>query len=407
MTVSAQPADTRKTSRARARPASFDWALLLTTGALVAFGLMMVYSTTFDWSYRVYGSPTTIFMRQVTSLGLGLAAMFILARLDYHFLQRPWIAITIILGTIGLLIVVQVAGSTVFGAKRGIFEGRYQPSELAKLTVIIYLSVWLASRREHLRNVGYGMLPYAVIVGVVSGLILLQPDLSAVLTIVLVGGTLFLLAGAELLQVGIVGIISAAVASAVIAWSDTGRDRLSVYLNGLNDLTQASWHVQQAIVAFVNGGWFGRGLGESYQKFSILPTPHTDSIFAIVAEELGLAGSLVLIVLFAVLIWRGIKIAANAPDFFGAILAGGLSSWLAYEAIINIAVMVAALPFAGNALPFISYGGSSLVVALSAIGILLSISRHDPADYPKRKTRAAVDLRRRGNVARRRPARQR
>ncbi len=391
----------------KGRPVTFDWMLLLTTGALIAFGLMMVYSTTFDWSYRDFGSPTTIFMRQVQSLAIGLVVLAVLARIDYHRWEHPVIALAIIVGTVLVLVAVLAFGSTIFGARRGFIGGRYQPSELAKLATIIYLSVWLSSKRDQLHHFGYGMLPFGIIVGVVVGLITAQPDLSAALTIMLVGGTLFLLAGAEMMQIGMVAAISGLAGYTVVLFSETGRARLADYVSGLNDLTETSWHVQQAIVAFVNGGWFGRGLGESYQKFNILPTPHTDSVFAIVAEELGLFGSLLLILLFVVLIWRGIKIANNAPDLFGALLAGGLTCWVAYEAIINIGVMVAALPFAGNALPFISFGGSSLVITLAAIGLLLSISRYDATLRPERKTRASVDFRPRAKNGRRPMARRR
>jgi cell division protein FtsW len=181
----------------------------------------------------------------------------------------------------------------------------------------------------------------------------------------------------------------------VLQFYDTGRQRLADYLAGLQDLTQASWHVQQAAIAFVNGGIFGRGLGESHQKFGFLPTPHTDSIFAIVGEELGLLGCLLLIGLFVALAWRGFRIAAGARDQLGALLAAGIVCWVTLEALINIAVMVGVLPFAGNALPFISYGGSSLVVNLAAMGVLLSVSRREQQDESiPRKTRNSGLLRR-------------
>ena len=150
---------------------------------------------------------------------------------------------------------------------------------------------------------------------------------------------------------------------------------------------QASWHIKQAAIAFVNGGGFGRGLGESHQKFGFLPTPHTDSIFAIIGEELGLIGCLFVIALFIVLVWRGFKIAAHAKDTLGALLAAGITCWVGLEALINVAVMVGAMPFAGNALPLVSYGGSNLVVTLIAMGILLNISRRDESETIPRKTR--------------------
>jgi cell division protein FtsW len=213
--------------------------------------------------------------------------------------------------------------------------------------------------------------------------------------VLIVATLMFFVSGADILQMGLVGLFGSGTIWLVLQVSATGRKRLADYLIGLQDLTQASWHVKQAAIAFVNGGFFGRGLGESHQKFGFLPTPHTDSIFAIIGEELGLLGCLFVIALFVVLIWRGFKITAQARDPLGAILAAGIVAWVALEALINIAVMVGVLPFAGNALPFISYGGSNLVVTLTAIGVLLSISRRRDDETIPRKTRATVDFGRR------------
>lgn len=388
-TPNSTTATTPPAGRKKAGPLGFDWGLLLVVGVLVAFGLMMVYSTTFDWSYRDFDSPLTVFFRQVRSLLIGLVVMALVARLDYHRWKRlavPMLAITIV-----ALVAVLFLGSRVFNSVRGLLGGSYQPSELAKLVMIIYLGVWLTSKGDMIKHVGYGLIPYGVVVGVIAGLILVEPDVSATLTIVLVGAVMFFLAGADLLQIVLTGLVSGAAGYAIVMTSSTARARIAEYLAGLTNLTETSWHVQQAIIAFINGGFFGRGLGESHQKFQALPTPHTDSVFAVVGEELGLVGCLCLIALFIVFVWRGSKIAANAKDNLGAVLAAGVTIWIAVEAIINVGVMVAALPFAGNALPFISYGGSSLVVTLAGVGLLLSISRHDPDVSIPRKTRAAFD----------------
>jgi len=370
-----------------------DTMLLVVIGALLAFGMMMVYSATFDWSYRRYGDPTTIFLRQAGWLALGLVLMFIVARMDYHRWRR---LVVILMGlTLIALIGVLALGTQTFGAQRSFFNGSVQPSELAKFITIIYLAVWLTSKGEKIRATSYGLLPFGVIVGAVAGLILLQPDLSAAGTIVIVAAVMFFIAGADLLQMGLVGVFSSATAIAILQVSTTGRRRLEDYLTGVQDITQASWHVKQAAIAFVNGGFFGRGLGESHQKFGFLPTPHTDSIFAIIGEELGLLGCLFVVGLFVALVWRGFKIAEQARDPLGALLASGIVSWIGLEALINIAVMVGAMPFAGNALPFISYGGSNLVMMLVAMGVLLSVSRRGEAETLPRKTRANFDLSRR------------
>ena len=363
-----------------------DTMLLVVAGALVAFGLMMVYSTTFDWSYREFGDPSVIFMRQLRWLGVGVVGMLVAARMPYHWWRR--LSVLGMGGTLFALVGVLVIGSMTFNAQRSFFNGSVQPSELAKLVVILYLAVWLDSKSDRLHELSYGLLPFGIIVGLVAGLILLQPDLSAAATVVIVAALMFFIAGADIIQMGLVAVAAAASAFAVLQFSETGRTRLADYVTGMQDLTQASWHVQQAAVAFVNGGLFGRGLGESHQKFGFLPTPHTDSIFAIVGEELGLVGCLFVIVLFLAYAWRGFRIAALSRDQLGAIMASGLVCWVIVEALVNIAVMVGAMPFAGNALPFISYGGSSLVVMLTGVGVLLSISRHDEnTETIQRKTR--------------------
>jgi len=368
-----------------------DGMLIVVVGALVGFGLMMVYSTTFDWSYRAYNDAAYIFSRQLGWLGLGLGVMVITAAMPYRW-WKP-LSVGMMAVTLLALVGVLIFGSTTFNAQRSFFNGSVQPSELAKFATILYLAVWLDSKSDRLNQLGYGIGPFGVIVGVIAALILAQPDLSAAGTVVLVAAIMFFIGGADIIQMLIVGAVGAGTAVAVLQFYDTGRQRLADYLAGVQDLTQASWHVQQAAIAFVNGGLLGRGLGESHQKFGFLPTPHTDSIFAIVGEELGLLGCGLVIALFVALAWRGFRIAAGARDQLGAMLAAGIVSWVTLEALINIAVMVGVLPFAGNALPFISYGGSSLVVNLAAMGVLLSISRRSQSDEViPRKTRSTGPL---------------
>lgn len=362
-----------------------DTMLLVVAGALVAFGLMMVYSTTFDWSYREFGSPSVIFQRQVRWLVVGVVAMLVAARMPYHWWRR--LSVLGMAGSLVALVGVLIIGTTTFNAQRSFFNGSVQPSELAKIVVILYLAVWLDSKSDRLHELSYGLIPFGFIVGVVAGLILLQPDLSAAATVVIVAALMFFIAGADIIQMGVVAAVAAGSAFLVLQVSETGRQRLADYIAGVQDLTQASWHVQQAAIAFINGGIFGRGLGESRQKFGFLPTPHTDSIFAIIGEELGLLGCLFVIALFLAFAWRGFRIAALSRDQLGALMASGLVCWVVVEALVNIAVMVGAMPFAGNALPFISYGGSSLVVMLTGVGILLSISRRDENEKIERKTR--------------------
>jgi cell division protein FtsW len=396
-------------------PASFlrgyDMPLLVTVVALIVFGLVMLFSSSWDFSLGVYDDALHMFNRQLMWLGLGLAVAVLLAFVDYHAWRRYVVAA--MAGTILLLVIVLLMNEIRLGAKRSFFEGSVQPSELAKLVSILYLGVWLYSKRQHLHDLWLGLVPLGVILGIVGGLIYQQPDLSAAATVLILGGLLFFLAGGDLKQIGVLLVVATIAAWLVASISDTGRERVGDFLAGLKDPLQASYHVRRSFEAIVTGGWFGVGLGQSRSKLTGLPVPPTDSVFAVVAEELGLLGALVLIGLYGMLVWRGIVIARRAPDMLGTILASGLVTWIGLEALINMSVMVGLLPFAGNALPFISAGGSNLVATLAALGILFNISRQTGegtiSDEEWRSYGALVDLRwwnRRRSVSRpRRPQR--
>ncbi len=364
----------------------FDVYLVLVVAALVAFGLLMVYSTTFDWSYLEYGSPVRIFLNQLRSLGIGIVGLVIAWRFDYRILRDRRVALGIMIATIiALASLLILSQNSAFGAQRSFYQGSVQPGEAAKLAVIVYFAAWLTSRQDQLQKIGYGLIPFAILLGLVVGLIVLQPDLSTAAIIMLTAWTLFFLAGANIFQ-----IVLAALGAGFVGWTlstqfDYARDRLVAHLAAMQDLTRASWHVQQAIIAFTAPGtraggtfspnWFGVGLGQSRQKFGFLPAAHTDSIFAIIGEELGLFGCLVVVTLFVLFVWRAFAIARNAQEPFGALLAAGIGSWVAFEALLNVSVMTAVIPFTGVPLPFISYGGSHLVTILTAVGLLMSVSR--------------------------------
>jgi cell division protein FtsW len=352
----------------------FDMPLLVVLVALVVFGLVMLYSASWDFSFAAYdGDAMYMFNRQLMWLGLGSVVALFLAFFDYHHWRRlivPAMAFTIL-----MLITVLVMSEIRFNARRAIFAGSVQPSELAKLISIIYLAVWLYAKRDLLQDISLGLIPLGVILGIVGGLIYQQPDLSAAGTVLMLGGLLFFLAGGDLKQIGVLLLIASVAAWIVASISLTGQERISDFVAGIKDPLQASYHVRRSFEAIVNGGWFGVGIGNSLSKVTGLPVPPTDSIFAVVVEELGWFGAVALITLYGLLVWRGFVIARRAPDMLGTLLASGLVLWVGMEALINMTVMVGLLPFAGNALPFISSGGSSLVTTLAAIGILFNISR--------------------------------
>jgi cell division protein FtsW len=359
----------------------FDVPLAVIIFALTSFGLLMLYSSSWDFSFSAYGDAMFMFKRQLNWLGLGLMIALVLAWRKY--------VVAAMAATIILLIVVLLMSEIRFNAKRAIFGGSVQPSELAKLVSIMYLSVWLYAKRQQLHDISLGLIPLGVILGVVGGLIYQQPDLSAAATVLIAGG--------DLKQIGVLLIVAVAAAWIVASISATGQQRVGDFLAGIKDPLQASYHVRRSFEAIVNGGWFGVGIGKSLAKLTGLPVPPTDSVFAVVAEELGLFGAVVLIGLYGALVWRGLVIARRAPDMLGTILASGLVIWIGMEALVNMAVMVGLLPFAGNALPFVSAGGSNLVATLAALGILFNISRQTGegtiSDEEWRSYSAVVDMR--------------
>ncbi|TLN23597.1 cell division protein FtsW [bacterium] len=373
-----------------------DVPLLLAVVTLMAFGLLMVYSASWGASLEIGDNPAYFFTNQLRWALIGTFAMIAISMLDYHRMQKlvvPMMAVTLI-----MLVLVLVTGETRLNARRALFGGSVQPSELAKLVIIIYLAFWLYSKREVLNNITLGLLPMAAILGITGGIILAQPDLSAVLTIVILGSLMFFIAGVEWKQVLIIIIIAGVLGWLLITIMPTGKARLEPYLAGLRDPVEASYHVQRSLESVVRGGIFGVGIGRGSTKFTGLPVAHTDSIFAVIAEETGLLGAAGVIILYMIILWRGLAIASRAPDLLGKLLAAGCTLWIVLEASINMGVMVNLLPFAGNALPFISAGGSSLTMCLAAVGLIMNVSRVSNRESTSQKGRpfsAVVDLRRR------------
>jgi len=374
-----------------------DIPLILAVVALIVFGLIMLYSASYDFSFKEYESSTFMFTRQLRSLGVGLLLAFVFSLFDYHHWRR--LVLLAMLGTIILLVTVLIVNEIRLGATRTLSNGSYQPSELAKMVAVIYLSVWLYAKRQFLHDVTIGLIPLGVILGIIGGLIYLQPDLSAAGTVLILGGLLFFLAGADIKQIILLLILAIFMGWVVVQASDTGHERVIAFIAGLKDPTNASYHVQRSFEAVIKGGILGVGLGQADTKLTGLPFAPTDSIFAVVAEELGLFGSFILMCLYAALVWRGLVIARRAPDMLGTLLASGMTFWIGIEALINMSVMVGLMPFAGNALPFISAGGSNLVSTLCAIGITLNVSRQSGEhigleEDEWRSFGAVIDLRR-------------
>jgi len=387
---------TKPAKPARSIRLRMDVPLLLAVLTLLVIGLLFVYSA--SWRYSIINElPATYYLgRQALWVILGLVTAGVASIFDYHKYQK--LLLPAMVFVIGLLIVVLVVKDERNGATRTILNGSIQPSELAGLMVILYLSFWLYNKREVINQVSFGLIPLMVILGVLAGLIMLQPDLSAAVIVLILGAIMFYLAGGELRQIvpvfGISGLLGYLLVMAFPNWST----RLTDYFAFWQDPANAPYHVSRSIEAVVRGGIFGQGIGMSSTKFTGLPFAWTDSIFAVITEETGLVGATVIILLFMVILWRGLRIAQHAPDLLGKLIAAGITLWIVIEALVNMSVLISLLPFAGNALPLVSAGGSSLVTTMAGIGILMNIARTNETKQSSEEGRsygAVVDLRRR------------
>ena len=380
---------------------AIDIPFLSIVAALLVFGLLMLYSASWDVSRQVANDVNSFFLRQLLWLVIGLSAAVFLYFTDYRRWSDNHLALLAIAGTISLLVLVLIIGD------RSIFGGKsVQPSELAKLTIVIYLAVWLESKGDLIKEFHFGLIPLALILGLVGGLIAIQTDVSAAVTVFALGLLLFYMAGGSVMQILLLLVISTGLGAGLVALRKPEvYQRITDFWVGIRDInTIGSDQIARSFTAFVDGGWFGVGLGNGVAKLVLLPVPHTDSIFAVVGEELGFVGATFLVVLYSLLLWRGMIIAKRSLDGLGSLLAAGLVFWIVFEAYVNIAVIIGLLPVAGNPLPFVSQGGSNLVVTLSAVGIILGVARKAELERRKLERRslgAVVDLRgrdRRGSV---------
>lgn len=357
-----------------------EYAFLGATLALLTIGIDMVFSASFVVAHNSpqYGSATYFLTRQALWAGLGLAAMIAMARIDY----RRWHGLSILLMSWAVFMLMAVLwtplGQSEYGAQRWLRLGpiSLQPSEFAKLAVIIYFADWLSGKGAQVRNLTYGSVPFALLLSLVAGLVLLQPDLGTALVIVATAVGLFFIAGANLVHFGSGLVLGGAALVLLVAGAGYRAQRLAAFLNPEKDPLGIGWHTIQSQIALGSGGLWGVGLGASRQKFYYLPSAHTDAIFAVIGEELGLVGALGVLALVGLFAYGGFRIALAAADPFGGLLAAGVTWWIVLQALLNIAVVLALVPFTGVPLPFVSAGGSALVVSLAGVGLLLSVSRH-------------------------------
>lgn len=349
----------------------FDIVLFAITLALTLFGLLMVYDASSVIAFDLFGDKFAYIKSQLIWAVLGFSALFIFYRIDYHKLYNLALPLLIIALVLLLLVFAPHIGSGAKGANRWVNFGFFtlQPAEFVKLGLAIYLAAWF-SHKEKGRFVAFLLLMGAILL-----LVMLEPDLGTASIILCESAIVYFLSGGSIIQFLVAAPVVGIIGFFYIMIEPYRFHRLTSFLNLGNSISSTSYQVKQILIALGSGGLFGLGIGNSIQKYAYLPENVTDSIFPIIAEELGFFGSLILIIVFASLIWRGIFIAGRAKDSFGKLLAGGIIGFIGMQIVVNLSAMTALLPLTGVPLPFISYGGSALVIDLASVGILLNISK--------------------------------
>ncbi len=352
-----------------------DYSFLLIVFALLSYGLIMVFSASSATAHYHYGDAYYFIKRQFAWSLIGLGIMFLISRISYKTIYKY--AIHIMGASIILLIAVLIIGIEVKGARRWLGFGpfTFQPSEVAKFATIVFLARSLSTNKDALKTFTHGFLPYIGIIGIIAILVFLEPHFSGAMVIGMTGCIIMLAAGAKIVHFVTVGLPVVPIAVVAMLSASYRLARVTTFLDPFKDTSGDGWQIVQSLYAIGSGGFFGLGLGQSRQKFLYLPEPQNDFIFSIICEELGFIGALLVIVLFVILIWKGIKIAINAPDKFSSLVVTGIISLIAVQTVLNIAVVTSSIPATGMPLPFFSYGGTSLVFILAEMGVVLSISR--------------------------------
>ena len=387
---------TKKTKRMRKKPqegffrrlfpkyenTSVDLTFLVMVMLLLVFGLVMMFSASYAQGYYREGNSFHYIVRQLAWAVLGLLAMFVFSRMDYHIWRKlAWLLFPVVV----ILLVLCFFMPPVNDAHRWIFIGsfQFQPSELAKFSLVLLFAHLLTSNEKKMGKLKYGVLPFGFILIVYVGLVIFEPHLSAAILLTLMGVIMMIVGGlpAKWIAAG-AGLLAAAVGiiAAVPMLRERFMERFSIWLNPESDPLGKGYQILQSLYAIGSGGLMGSGIGNSHQKYLFLPEPQNDYVFSVLCEELGFVGALVVILLFALLIWRGFTIVIKSRDRFGAMLVTGFIAQVGVQAILNMAVVTNALPSTGISLPFFSYGGTALAILLGEMGIVLSVSRQSTVE---------------------------
>ncbi len=359
------------------REIPYDRGLIMIVLALLGFGLIMVFSASTVVSAELYGSQTSIFTRQLLFVVLGLVGLMVSMKIDYHFYEQRTVIYSLLILSLALLLFLFAAPGS-GGVQRWIRVGpaNFQPSELAKLAVILFTSFYLVTRKEEFHSFTRGLLPYLTVVGSIVLLVLIEPDLGTAASIALTAIFLLFLGGLRYRY--LLGLVLAAIPVLyfLVVRSPYRLDRFLAFLYPERDPYGIGYQIRQSLIAVGSGGWSGLGYAEGKQKLFFLPEPHTDFIYAVVGEELGLLGCITVVVLFGLFFWRAARISVRAESPFGTYLGLGIACMIVLQAFVNMSVVVSLLPTKGLPLPFVSVGGSSMIMTMTAVGILLNISSH-------------------------------
>jgi len=354
-----------------------DHTVLFVTLTLALVGLVMVFSASAIVAGNRFQDPEFFLKRQVAWLGFGFLLMHLTSRIDYTLWKKLSVPILVCMVALLVMVLIPGVGMAAKGARRWLRAGpiSIQPAEMVKLAAVIYLASYLTKKADKLSMFRAGLVPALVVIGLLSGLVLLEPDLGTVVVIGLVTVGLLFLGGARFSHLVGLGLCVIPTVLVLVLGSSYRRQRLMTFLAPWKDASDAGFQITQSFLAFGSGGPFGVGLGQGKQKLFFLPEAHTDFVLALVGEELGLAGTATVILLFGMLVWRGFLISARARVPFGKYLAMGITLLIGLQALVNAAVVTGLVPTKGLTLPFVSYGGSSLVVSFVGVGMLLNISR--------------------------------
>lgn len=386
-----------------AKKLRIDWFLFAIAAGLALFGAVMVYSASAMIALRETEgvSQFTYFYKQFGFTMAGLAVMYAASRVDYHFWQKGLVVFGILIVTV-LLLAAVFGFPPVNGARRWIrFPGfSFQPSEIAKIALPVFLAYFLTKNEKNVGELKETVLPCVLVLVVLSGLIIAEPDLGTVIVLFAVFSTVYFAAGAKMLHLVAVGLAMFIVGAGALIFTPWRVERLMAFTDPFKYADDAGYQVVQSLYAIGSGGVLGEGFAKGQQKLFYLPYPHSDFIFAVVGEELGLIGTMAIVIAFGLLLWRGTRAALLAPDRFGKLLGIGIITGITVQALFNISVVISILPAKGIPLPFISYGGSSIVVTLFAVGILLNISQY--AGFIEVRQEEKKSTRRRGDTGTRR-----